>query len=366
MRHGIVVCAFVLAAGLLLNGDLSAGNLEPPGPPAPTMKTLSQVEARIPITSLPLLIASPGNYYLTGDLTGVAGQYGIGIASSFVTIDLNGFALIGVPGSFDGIRADVGGTRHLVIRNGVIRNWGQSGIAADIPTEVHVEDLRLRANGGNGLMVGARSIVRNTTSSGNAVNGIVTFDGGSIVGCTAGSNTQSGVVAGVGSVVSDTTASNNGASGISLSAAAIATDCTALQNNIGFLLSSEGRVIHSVARQNVVGISGVDGVSVEECTVHGNTDDGIRVANRGLVRGNYARGNTNDGIHATGNENRIEENQVTQNFNGAGIRVSGLNNLIVKNSASANMLEYSIAGGNQFASASVNPNTATPWANFDL
>jgi len=67
------------------------------------MKTLDQVEARTPISSLPYTITQPGSYYLTADLQGVAGQDGIYVPVDNVTIDLNGFALIGVAGSYSGI-----------------------------------------------------------------------------------------------------------------------------------------------------------------------------------------------------------------------------------------------------------------------
>ena len=345
MRHGFVVCAFVLLAGLLLGGDSKAGNLEPPGPPSPTMKTLSQVEARIPITTMPVTIAAPGSYYLTGDLFGVAGQVGINISSSFVTLDLNGFSLIGVPSSLDGIRASFAGTRQIVIRNGVIRSWGGAGISAFIATDVTVEDLRVDGNGAQGVIVGARSIVRNTTSRGNVSSGIFVDSGSTIIGCTAG---------------------NNGSTGFELNPGSLATDCTAQQNQTGFGLSSGSRVVHSVARENSTGILGGDGASIVDCTAEANTDDGIRVGSRGLVRGNVTRSNTNDGIEATANENRIEENESSQN--GSGIAVFGTSNLVVKNSVSANLsFEYLIFGaGNKVGTISTDPTTAGPWANFDL
>src|SRR5262245_30915896 len=82
----------------------SAGNLNPPaGTIAPTMKDLNTVEPRTPISSLPFTIGLPGSYYLTRDLTGTSGQYGIIVLASDVTLDMSGFALHGVPGSLDGI-----------------------------------------------------------------------------------------------------------------------------------------------------------------------------------------------------------------------------------------------------------------------
>ena len=365
MRHGIVVCAFVLAAGLLLSGDLRAGNLEPPGPPAPTMKTLSQVEARTPISSLPFTIAAPGSYYLTGNLTGVSGQVGINITSSFVTIDLNGFSLIGVGGSIDGIRAMVVGTKHIVIRNGVIRNWGQGGITADNAAQVHARDLQLDANGGGGLLVGPRSIVRDTTSTGNTGHGIAAGTGSTIIGCTASNNTQWGITAGQNSVVSSSTATSNVIGIALILGGSMITDCNAQQNTIfGFFLEASGnRVFHSVARSNATGIFGGDGVSVEECSVDFNTDDGIRIGHQGLARGNYVRLSTNDGIHVTGSDGRIEDNEVIGSSS-AGIRVDGVRNLIAKNLLNGNTLGYQIGGGNKFGPVSADPATAGPWANF--
>src|SRR3954469_21762838 len=78
---------------------LAQGNLIPSGAPGPTMKTLTQVEPRTPISSLPLVITNSGSYYLTANLTGIVGTNGITITADNVTIDLNGFALNGVPGS---------------------------------------------------------------------------------------------------------------------------------------------------------------------------------------------------------------------------------------------------------------------------
>ncbi len=365
MRHGIVGFAFVLAAGLLLDGDLRAGSLEPPGPPAPTMKTLQQIESRVAITSLPITISTPGSYYLTGDLTGISGQTGITITASFVTLDLNGFSLIGVPGSFDGIRNNGAGLRQIVIRNGTVRNWGGSGIFVDTVTEVHAEDLRLHGNGGSGLLVGRRSVVRNTTSTGNGLHGIYTVDGTTIVGCTAGNNTASGFVTGANSAVSSSTASSNGESGFLLGTAGVATDCTAQQNVRGFLLNQGSRIRHSVAQQNAIGILVLgDGATIEDCTVEANTDDGIQTSNRAVVRHNVARGNANDGIQAGGSANRIEDNESTTN--GVGIRVSGVNNLIVKNSVNGNISQFLIVGGNKVGTISTDPTTANPWANFDM
>jgi hypothetical protein len=52
--------ALALLASCILNpASLSAqGSLTPPGAPAPTMKTLTQIEPRTPISSLPFTISA--------------------------------------------------------------------------------------------------------------------------------------------------------------------------------------------------------------------------------------------------------------------------------------------------------------------
>ena len=70
------------------------GSLTPPGAPAPTMKSLDQVEARTAITntSTLVIISQPGSYYLTHNLAITNGD-GIDITTNNVTLDLNGFTI---------------------------------------------------------------------------------------------------------------------------------------------------------------------------------------------------------------------------------------------------------------------------------
>ena len=100
---------------------MAQGSLTPPGAPAPTMKTLHQIEPRTPIGLLPFTVSNPGSFYLAANLTGAAGTNGITITTNDVTLDLNGFTLTGA-GSNNGV--DIVGKRlNVVVRNGAIRNW---------------------------------------------------------------------------------------------------------------------------------------------------------------------------------------------------------------------------------------------------
>ena len=116
-----------LAAALLLsilNSQHSTarahGSLTPPGAPAPTMKTLAQVEPRTPISSAPLTISVSGSYYLTTNLT-VTGN-AITIATNGVTLDLNGFTIASTAPSAQGVAIGINvGVSDLTIFNGHIR-----------------------------------------------------------------------------------------------------------------------------------------------------------------------------------------------------------------------------------------------------
>ena len=207
------VLALLVAAAL--SGVIDAGPLDPPGAPAPTLKTLQEVEPRTPVQSLPgdtgvlHVISSPGSYYLTGNITGVSGKYGIIIEASNVTLDLNGFTLSGVAGSFDGILA-ASVVQNVHVKNGAVRGWGGAGVALANADNSRIEGIRSSnntggegivlmggilsdceaiSNGGNGIRVVLAAAVSDCTSSGNTGHGFQIGQATALSGCAAKNNT---------------------------------------------------------------------------------------------------------------------------------------------------------------------------------
>ncbi len=120
--------------------------------PGLATKPLDQVEPRVPISAETtpgdfdslFKITWPGTYFLTGNITGVAGKSGIEVAADDVTIDLAGFELIGVIGSLDGIHVQP--VRGFTVSNGTVRDWGRIGVDAGAAEDSQLIDLEMRGN----------------------------------------------------------------------------------------------------------------------------------------------------------------------------------------------------------------------------
>jgi hypothetical protein len=117
----IVLLAFLSTFNPQPSTVFAQGSLTPPGAPAPTMKTLAQIEPRTPVSSAPFTISVPGSYYLTTNLTVSSGN-AITIATSGVTLDLNGFTIASTAPSATGNGILLsGGLRNITIQNGFIQ-----------------------------------------------------------------------------------------------------------------------------------------------------------------------------------------------------------------------------------------------------
>lgn len=277
----------------------SQGSLTPPGAPAPTMRTLNQIEPRIPISFLPTNILTSGSYYVTTNLTGTPSFDGIEISANNVTLDLSGFTLTGVASSQNGIR--VSGTyTNIIVRNGTVVNWGFSGVDAFYSGSPR------------------NMLFENITASGNGISGVA-----------------------------------NG-SGITTEAASIIKDCLACNNPQGGIYCNGGLVTGCIARGNSgTGIAGVN-CNIRDCTVDSTTGDGIQIATSGTVSGCYVTQSTLGGIYVSASGalvsgNNLSHNNTSSSATRAGIYISGSNNRIENN-----QLTFSGNAGIDIASGTVN------------
>ena len=160
--------AFALSAvvGTIGFGVVAVGgDLTPPaGPVGSTMKDLDDVEPRGIIRNnpdgvTPIVISQPGSYKLGENIQGLGFQHGIDITTSGVTLDLNGFEIVGSEvGSWDGIH--VAASAHdITIRNGRIRLFTGSGINAFSSERCRIERVDVRNTPAGGIICGNNAFV---------------------------------------------------------------------------------------------------------------------------------------------------------------------------------------------------------------
>ena len=288
------------------------GALTPPGAPAPTMKSLAQIEPRKPISALPFNLTVSGSYYLTANLTGTGG---ITINSSDVTVDLGGFTITGGALTGDGITLN-GGLKNIVIRNGTIRGWSGNGVTslASSARNLVFAHLNISDSGGMGI---------------SAINAVIT----------------------------DCNISGSGSQGINATACTIGNCLVDGSNNQGVSLFS-GTVSHCVIQS-----SGLEGLVL--------TGPGCVINDNLIKSNNVANGAFNAGLYIDSANNRIENNQLIGNgAAGYGITFnnSPTGNLVIKNFVSGNGAKnYGISAPIIFGpiiTATGSIASTSPWANF--
>lgn len=205
----LLVRALPLAVALLGATFAHAqGPLAPTGAPAPQGKTLTQLEPRTDVATLAgdanavIVISQRGSYYLSGNVTITGTRVGIAIAASDVTLDLNGFTIVGSANAPAGIdfRGSLSGCRiyngHIVsLPAGIgVRSSGSGnrivqaafedlairgctkGFDLDAAHDVRVERARVSTMTAGGIDLNSRGTVVNcvvdAVNGANAVTGI--------------------------------------------------------------------------------------------------------------------------------------------------------------------------------------------------
>ncbi|MBU1693570.1 MAG: right-handed parallel beta-helix repeat-containing protein [Verrucomicrobia bacterium] len=193
---------------------LAQGPLAPPGAPGETMKTLDQVEPRTPISAEGHEIQAPGSYYLTTNIITSGATAGLRIQTNNVTLDLNGFSILGHNGSGNGISVSAG-VDNALIRNGTIRDCYYHGIDAASATRCVFQDLRVLGNARfpathDGINAGSQALVERCQITDNGGDGLVAGAGCRIVNNTIIGNGNNGIeLTGSGSYVADNIVKSN-------------------------------------------------------------------------------------------------------------------------------------------------------------
>ena len=314
-----------------------AGSLEPDGPPAPTMKTLNEVEPRIPIhaSDLPLVIIEPNSYYLVEDVNFAnTTTYAIEIKCDDVTIDLMGYTIKGpnLP-SYSGIYAL--NRTGIEVRNGVVRDFA-NGVYLPSNRGSRVIHIRSVSNMGSGIAVlgGTGNLIKDCASVENNTYGFYSGAGCTITDCIAYKNGNMGFIATAGCILTGNTAyennnhgfytgsnctisgnaiSDNGGRGILAGDSCTVTGNTVYNNSGDGISTGSGSTITG----NTCHDNDGDGISADAgCTITGNTcysnNNGITINSGGTIVGNTARSNTNYGIDA-GSNCLIDQNTAYNN-----------------------------------------------------
>ena len=328
----------------------------PPGPIVSTHKTLTEVEPRIAVnaTNTPgdsfssFRITQPGSYFLTGNITGVAGKHGIVIAAEGVTLDLMGYSLLGVSGSLDGIRLDFDLAKGgATIVNGTVQGWGGDGIDvswSDSPNGPggRIEGVRSRANGGSGIRVSDGGVVVNCFAGQNGLHGFDPGNNAAFENCIAQGNTGDGFSSGFGCTFAHCEARANIGRGY-LTTAGSFVNCSATNNGgSGFELSTS--TVNACHSSSNVGVGyALSSCLVQSSSAHANGAGGIQTSSRSVIRENRTESGP-FGIKATGSDNRLEGNNCVVADRGIDVDASG--NIIVRNTCSGNTVNWDIVANN--------------------
>jgi parallel beta-helix repeat protein len=298
------------------------GSLTPPGPPAPTMRSLSEIEPRTPIpggiVGSTFFISRAGSYYLTGHRTNTtAGANGISVNANDVVIDLNGFILSG--GGVGNFGISASSRTNMTVLNGTVRDFTSVGIYAPFSGNGHtVSGVSVLNNGGGGI-------------------GFLVSQGCRVVNCLVQDNTG-GITVSDGSLVAHNRIISNGGT---QSGIAADNNCLIIENIVtsrdtnaahawGIRVGDGSRAIgNTVAYTSIVGIysqgqSVISGNHVSYCNLGTNANYGgiALFSGPAEVEDNVAFNCLAAGIavHAGRSSvinNRIKSSPVGVNFGGA-------------------------------------------------
>ena len=218
-------------------------------------KAIAGFVVAIDSPGFPVTLSGPGSYILTSDLTvGSATLTAIELSGDEITLDLNGFALIGPvtcssagsalscspSGAGQGIAG--AGSDFITVRNGQVRGFGSTGVRIGDYSRVH--GVIARQNGGDGFYVGTGSLVRECVADHNGGDGFEGDDAPIFRQSASRSNKESGFEGDLGSVYLHNIADDNGQDGISaLSGANVIHDNVISNNEVNGVSAAAGGIL---------------------------------------------------------------------------------------------------------------------------
>lgn len=232
----------------------------------------------------PVTIGAAGSYRLTSNLAVDENTSAIIVDADHVTVDLNGFAILGPAvcsgtpticsstGSGRGVRMDFGQpwAVNTTVLNGTIQGMGDRGI--QLGNHALVRGVRV-SNGQDGINANSGSSFIDNIASWNGRIGIVGagFEGCVIKGNAANENGLDGIIGAADCVISGNTASGNAQRGISVN-----TDATLVGNtvndNAGIGIEIRGGALrgNTVIDNGSFGLDGEPEVGYGENVFEGN------------------------------------------------------------------------------------------------
>jgi parallel beta-helix repeat protein len=169
------------------------------------------------------------SYRLTGSLTAPASTDAIKVNVNNVTIDLNGFSIVG-PGGTGTYGVNAGGMTRTTVENGTVTGFG-SGSGINAGNDSIVKFVHADSNN-DGIQVGSYSLIQNCTADSNTTFGIYATNGTVISGNAANTNSY-GIYIGAGSsaLIIGNTITNNTTDGINGGSTSVGYSQNILFNN---------------------------------------------------------------------------------------------------------------------------------------
>jgi len=311
----ILLSVAVVIASMQL---VQAGSLTPPGAPAPTMKTLLELDSRIVINQLNtpgdsnsiFNISNPGNYVLVNSFNVPAGMIGIKIQARGVDVHLGGNTITGDPASDDLLKALLGPPIALPppgigVTGGRLEGGGADGIDLEEAERALIEHMEAIRQAADALKTGPNAWVSDVEARGAGGSGVVTGDDSEIMGVKSNGNGDDGIRTGNRSTVKDSESKDNGGDGLEALEQLLAEAVRVLNNGEDGVEAGDEAHLRSIEALDNTLFGGnlrplpTDGESdVGDSRFDDNGAGGLLLGDDSKVTGSSANGNTGNGLTA--------------------------------------------------------------------